>query len=261
VRLLLLAVLLSLAGLWTLACGGGGDSGPEAPGDSQTADSAEDGDSNSDEETPAGDDGEQDEGDGEDEEQPSSDSGQCRVQISGDLEIQGTSPGGPSAFGTDYYYSDDEMREILEQFARAADPDLSDAEVEAQVDEDMQSDPRLFLIILNCVNDDYSISLLPAGDSRYADIPFGPGEYEIAAGGVLGGDAAPGTFGVLMTVGEGLYEVSEPGQLRIERWDEEGIAGTFAFNAEEILTEETPKSLSVTGAFDFDCVAGSRCED
>ncbi len=94
---------------------------------------------------------------------PVGEGGGCQGTISGDVNQEFSGPGGSSAVGTDYWYTEDEMREILRQFAEFG-GDLTDEEIEAQVEEDMAKDPRLFLLLLNCVSTDgtVSISLSPS---------------------------------------------------------------------------------------------------
>lgn len=188
--------------------------------------------------------------------------GSCEVAFSGDLQLEAKTGGGPSSFGSDYYYDDDEMRENLEQIAKIANSDASEDEIKRQVDEDMKSDPRLFLLIINCVQDpDFSISLLPGGEAKYADVPFKAGNYRIAEGGLFGADGDSKDFGVLMTTGDdAFYGVSEAGELNITRFDEKGIAGTFSFTAEQMLADGEPKTVKVSGKFDYPCSAGKKCK-
>ncbi len=185
--------------------------------------------------------------------------GSCRFTITGDVTGEYEGPGGASAVGTDYWMTEDEMREAL-KFLTNLDSSLSDAEKEQKLDEAMQADPRIFLLLLNCQGEGASISLFPSGQSKYADVPFGPGSYVIAAGGLLGGAEEPGEFGVLLSVGDGSYSLPEDGAIEITKFDETGIAGNFSFDAEEAFAEGTPKEISVEGEFDFDCTGGSVCQ-
>lgn len=185
--------------------------------------------------------------------------GSCSVTFAGDERIEIQGDGGPAATGSDYWYSDDELRAALEQLARVG-SNKSDAEVEREVDEAMDSpDPKLFLLFLGCVDRDdreLSITLFPSANSTYDDIPFEPGTYAIPAS---TGAAEAGTFGVLFTIGDELYRVSEAGELDITEWDDEGIAGEFSFRAEQMFAEGNAKKLSVNGKFDFECTDGERC--
>jgi hypothetical protein len=251
---LFLGVSACLCLVLAAACGGDGDDGSAEPESdiTPTATSAT-------EEGPGGDDGD------EDGDSPSGDMdlGRCDLTVTGDVTLSGSAGGGASAFGSDYYYTDDEMREILRAFAGFGSDDASDDELDALVEEAMAEDPRLYILIINCVSEpDFSLSILPSGQATYADIPFGEGTYGIPAGGPLGGQTAANEFALLLTLeGDDIYQVSEPGELAISRWDEEGIAGTFSFSAVESFAEGgEPNSVSVEGAFEFACTDGSRCE-
>lgn len=196
-------------------------------------------------------------------EEPVGSGGGCQGKITGDLTQEFSGPGGSSAVGTDYWYTDDEMREILKQFAGFG-GDLTEEQIAAQVEEDMKKDPRLFLLLLNCVASDGSVSLTlsPSGTSKYADVPFEPGSYKIAGGGILGGSDVPAEFGVLLSVGTGSFSVTDAGgTLDITKFDNSGIAGTFSFPAEEIFAEDgTAQKITVEGSFDYECVGQSVCD-
>lgn len=188
--------------------------------------------------------------------------GSCEVKLSGDMTLEATAGGGATAFGSDYYYDEDEMRQNMEQIARFANSGASDDEIRRQVEEDMKNDPRLFILIVNCVAEpDLSLSFMPGGAAKYADVPFKAGTYRIAEGGPFGADGDSKDFGVMMTTGDdGFYGVSEPGELKITRFDEKGIAGTFSFTVEEMLADGAPKTIQVSGKFDFPCTAGNKCK-
>jgi hypothetical protein len=153
------------------------------------------------------------------------------------------------------------MRTMLRSLAELGNEDASDEELDRLVDESMAEDPRLFILIINCYNgNEFTVSLNPSVDATYADVPFEPGTYTIAGGSAIGSDASSTEFTALVTIGDGLYDLSEPGQLVISRWDEEGIEGSFSFAATESFAEGAPKNVSVEAKFEFDCVGGSRCE-
>ncbi len=188
----------------------------------------------------------------------------CEVKITGDKEVSVKSAysASGSGAGADYWTSDDELRAALLALAKAG---ISDADAKKKVDEEMKKDPRFFLLIVNCVApkpDDVSISFLPGGESKYADVPFGPKKYTLPASGALGGDTKPGEFSVLFGIGDHFFGVSEPGELNITKFDSSGIAGTFKFSAREsaFLADGTPLSVKVEGKFDYPCLGGSKCK-
>ena len=196
---------------------------------------------------------------------PSTGAGSCEVKVTGDLSVTGKGQGGASAVGSDYWLTDDELREGLKLFEKFGNPDLSTAQVEKNVDEKMKNDPRLFILILNCQTSDgdeeISVSVLPSNESKYRDVPYGPKKYAIAAGGILGGDPKTGEFGVLLTIGGRSFAVSEAGELNITKWDGSGIAGAFTFAAKEpeLLARGTAKAVSVAGAFSYKCTGQRKC--
>lgn len=211
----------------TAACGGDDDDNPKDSGDGNKPAATQTGGSAT---RPAG--------------SFSDDAGYCDVKITGDVEAEFRAPGGPSAVGADYFMSKDELSKALKFLGEnPTDAELNDDEVD------------LFLLLLNCVSKDgvYSISFFPGADSKYSDVPFRAGNYVIVPGGVLGGDAARGQFGVLATIKDLSMGVSEPGKFNITAWNKDHIAGDFAFAMKEpeFFATGTPKSVKVTGKFDL----------
>lgn len=224
-------LLLGATLLVTAACGGGGDDdddddngGPALPGSEETA-TPRDGE-------PTSSSGNVDTGDGS-----------CNVRITGDVEHEFTAPGGASAVGADYFMSKDEIRQALGFFGSTP--------TDAELDDDVVD---LFLFIVNCTasNGDYSLSFLPGNESAYSDFPFGPGEYAMPPGGILGG-AGKGEVSVLATVEELTLAVSEPGEFKITGWDDDHIEGNFAFTMAEpeLFATGTPKTVHIEGEFNF----------
>ncbi len=188
--------------------------------------------------------------------------GRCEVTVSGDESLSFRSGGGAAAVGTDYWFSEDELRESFKQMARIF-GEKSKAEIDREVEEQMKSDPRMMLLVLNCGDagdETGSVSLMPADGSTYADVPFGPKTYPIAKGGVLGGGARAGEFSVIFSAGDGVYALDEPGELKVTKFDKSGIAGTFSFKASERFATGTPKKVAVQGTFDFGCTGGANCK-
>lgn len=187
--------------------------------------------------------------------------GSCEMKVSGDVTKTVTSGGGSGAVGADYWMTDDEMRTALKAIAQIFDK-KSDAELEREVAASMKEDPRLVLLIINCGSAggaDGSLSLMPGADSKYANVPFGPKSYTIAKGGLLGGDAKAGEFTAMFSLGDGLYGIDEPGELKITKFDKTGIAGSFSFKASERLSN-TNKKVTVQGTFDYPCTGGGNCK-
>lgn len=187
--------------------------------------------------------------------------GECEVTVTGDVETSWKADGGADAVGSDYWLSDDELRKALEFLASG-----SGDQKKKEVDEAMKDDPRFFILLVNCIPDDEnkgSLTLSPSSEAKYADIPFKPGDYVIAQGGVLGSTDDRKAFSVLLaTDQESLWKVSEDGMLKITKWDSSGVKGSFSFKAEEAFgAGPTPKEISVSGSFDFPCAAGDKCKN
>jgi len=191
--------------------------------------------------------------------------GSCQVDVTGDVTVSYKGQGGASAVGSDYWLTDDEIRSAVSMVTGLGSK-ASDAEKKKAVDEAMQKDPRLYLLILNCVSGSGAgknlLSLMPSSDSKYADVPFKPGQYTIPSGGLLGGAAKPGEFSVLFALGDDSYRVTQDGKLNITKFDKSGIAGTFNFTAEQGFTDQGAKAkkISVSGQFDFPCAGGGNCK-
>ncbi len=236
--LLVLLALLALAAPLLAACGGGDDD-----------DDAPDGSADSDED--------------DDDDAPRAPNirggGECEVNVTGDVTVSWKGDGGADAVGTEYWMSEDEIKEALEFLATG-----SEDEQKQQVEEAMKEDPRLYILLLNCTSTEdrgQNITFSPSAEARYADVPFEAGDYVIPVGGLFGGTEGAKEFGILFGVeGDDLWKVSEAGEFKITRWDNEGIAGTFNFKAEEALADGTPKKVSVEGSFDFDCSFGENCD-
>jgi hypothetical protein len=189
--------------------------------------------------------------------------GRCEVNVSGDENVSFSSGGGVAAVGSDYWYSEDELRKSLRALARLGGA-KSDAEIDREVDAAMKQDPRLTLLVVNCGSPGDkaggSLSLLPGNESRYADVPFGAKSYTIASGGALGGNARAGEFNAVFSLKDGIWALDEPGKLEITRFDKTGIAGRFTFRASERFADGTPRNVTVQGTFDFPCQMGANCK-
>ena len=187
--------------------------------------------------------------------------GECEVTVTGDVETSWEADGGADAVGSDYWLSDDELRTALEFLASG-----SGDEKKKEVDEAMKADPRFFILLVNCIPDDEtkgSLTLSPSSEAKYGDIPFKPGDYVIAQGGVFGSAEDPKEFSVLLSTDEeSVWKVSEDGTLKITKWDNSGLKGNFSFKAEEAFAAgATPKKISVSGSFDFPCAGGEKCKN
>ena len=188
--------------------------------------------------------------------------GSCEVTVTGDESASFKTPGGLGAVATDYWFTEDEIRQSLRWLVSGE--GKSKEQVERELDEAMAKEPRVTLLGLGCADAKRpqadGISFVVGKGSRYADMPFAPKRYVIAAGSGTGDGVRTGQFGVLMTVNGTPYKPAEPGELNITKFDRSGIAGTFRFIAVEVVPKGAAKRITVEGTFDYGCVGGAVCK-
>ena len=156
---------------------------------------------------------------------------------------------------SDYWLSDSDLRLALGAMAGAL-SNKSKAEQAKQVDEAMKKDPRLVILLLNCITDDSGIFLNPSSSSKYQDVPLGPKSYKVVDS--WGNKATPGQFTVMsIRIKNAQYRVEE-GTLDIKKFDHEGVAGTFSIKAAG-RGDDRDKKINVVGAFDFPCTGAGGC--
>ncbi len=187
----------------------------------------------------------------------------CEVHVTGDetFSFVGTRPRGQRGGGkivaeTDYWMTDDELRQALSVVASLG--KKSSADTDAEVTAGMAKDPRFMLLIVNCgVDGQGFFNLSPTNGSRYEDVPFEPATYRLASNHT----AKPGDFRAMLSIEPGGkragFSVIDGGTVELTRFDDTGIAGTFAFDA---VSYSGDKKVKVTGRFDYGCGAGSRCK-
>jgi hypothetical protein len=174
----------------------------------------------------------------------------CEVVVEGDIKDRGVGPAASSSVGTDYWLSDSEIRTALEVMASLSKNKKRD------IDADMKKDPRIMTLILNCQTPRTKVSFLPAPSSKYADVPFAPKKYKIAKG------KSAGVMRTMVTFEKdtGVWNVDGEGELDITKFDQTGIAGSFAFDVIEQTfgSSATPaRKAKVTGTFAFKCTPGT----
>lgn len=185
---------------------------------------------------------------------PSGGGGGCTVAVTGGQEASWNGPDDISAFTSDYWYTEDELRQ---QFDFLGDP------TQGTFDEVLGAGLPIFTFFLaNCTGTDGQIvSLFVSDATTRADFPMGPGSFVIAPSGLFGGgpDMPPAQFSVLFGAdNEAVWGTDEPGSLEITGWDGGGIEGTFAFTAVERLVDN-PRTVMVSGSFAFTCRASVAC--
>jgi hypothetical protein len=107
---------------------------------------------------------------------------------------------------------------------------------------------------INCSNDGPPaiVVSLAALSSRQKDLPLGPGTYAIV--GRNGGEVKPGQFlAGTLTFGKRMYD-ARGGTLRLDRFDMEGVSGTFVIDGVEALAGAHP--IRLEGTFRIPCRGG-----
>jgi hypothetical protein len=109
-------------------------------------------------------------------------------------------------------------------------------------------------IDITCSTDgppDVSVSLA-AFSSKEKDIPLKPGTYQIV--GKSGAEVKPGeVLAGALTFSKGMYDATN-GTLKIDKFDMEGIRGSFTINGREALTGAKP--ILIEGTFAMPCRGG-----
>jgi hypothetical protein len=121
----------------------------------------------------------------------------------------------------------------------------------AEEKESLRAKNTAIPIDITCSSDgppDVSISLA-AFSSKEKDIPLKPGTYSIV--GKSGAEVKPGeVLAGALTFNKGLYDATD-GTLKIEKFDMEGIKGSFSINGREALTGAKP--ILIEGTFAMPC--------
>ena len=185
---------------------------------------------------------------------PSGDLGGCKIDISGDVTLSASpvraSPGDTKTnFGTDYWLTDSELETALGVMVSLD----SKADKKAKVAEAMKQDPRFFLYMMTCGDDQFSVSFTPGNGSKYADVPRGPKKYPLVK------DPKAGEFGIMFQLKNDIFGVAEPGTFEVTRFDSSHVTGTFAFRAEQRFATGTAKKVQVAGSFDLICYGSQSC--
>jgi hypothetical protein len=164
--------------------------------------------------------------------------GSCEVTVEGAVTASGKSQGGVRDFGTDYWYTPEELEAAVKQMVGLT----SKKEAEpAKVAEAMKKDPKITTFILNCMTPDVTLSFLPQG--KYADVPFGPKKYAVHKG--LGKTAGVALLG---RVKGKMIRLTEDGVLDVTAFDKKHVAGTF-----ELHAKQDAGDITIKGKFDYPC--------
>jgi len=177
--------------------------------------------------------------------------GGCTVMVTGDLETSWTGPDGMSAFTSDYWYTEDELRS---QWGFIGDPNIP-------FDTAFASGQQIVSLFLgNCAGPSSElVSMFASVTATSESLPFGPGEYILVAG-LFAAEEQPGNqLTTLLSMDKDTVWVQEgEGTLTITAWDHHHVQGTFTLNAVERFSD-TDRHATVTGSFDFTCTASVSC--
>jgi hypothetical protein len=190
----------------------------------------------------------------------------CEIHVRGDATLDaaiGHPHAQPSSrharvgAATDYWMTEDELRMGLTAMAGMnAGGNQSYAANTAAAEAAMKKDPRMFLLTLECGNEQARIGLAPTPDSHYADVPYGPKKYRIAATMPQAGDFVV-QFVMAQDGRRQAFVAGDGGALDIAKFDKTGIAGTFHFTAKSAGGD---RSITVDGSFEYGCMGGHACE-
>lgn len=194
-------------------------------------------------------------GDGEDRQEvetPGTDStstGSCTVEVTGDFEISWNFSESVFSVSTDYWMSEDDLRQTVELLGE----DIAGGSYDELVS---RGQPIVTFLTLTCVDEaapGVGAQITHTNLTEREDLPMGPGTYEIS-GGMLDADGPGGTMIVSYTGGpDELYEpIPGSGSLVITRWDVSVIEGNYTFEATEVFTD-APRHISVSVVFSHTC--------
>ena len=179
-------------------------------------------------------------------------SSECTVVITGDHEDTWVFDSGANSVGiaTDYWFSDETIREAVEELGGSYDDFVEKGE------------PLVAFLGIYCsASDDpmdpgHGAGLRSTDATRATDLPMGPGSYPIVGDGTVIDDGAAGAVIADVTlIGDEIYEtVADSGILDIARWDIEGIEGSLSFAAREMFSSD-PKEIHVAVQFSVICEA------
>jgi hypothetical protein len=188
-----------------------------------------------------------------------SSNGGCRVQVTGAVTTGWKvdwQPGDDEQSGnvgavSDYWLSDDEIAELLEDLAGPGEDKAK------KVLQGMRHNPRFSVLLLNCVGGaEGHLFIRPSAKSIYQDIPRKAQSYKIAAERT----AAAGQFVVSsLKLGKNRYRVTD-GRFDLKKFNFERVVARFVFKATPVAAEDKGQEVTVEGSFNVPCTgSGSRC--
>lgn len=183
--------------------------------------------------------------------QPSADFpyGRCDVKISGAVQAEYQSAGGPDYVHTVYWMTDEELRSYFAWKARNETKlGIEEEDVPLFVDQAMARNPRFVTLLIRCDTEGTSLTLVPGLGTRYEDVPFRPGSYTVAASSLVD-ETVPGLFAAQASIVVGdrvVHFASTGGTLNVEAFDSAHLTGNFRFQA-----QEGTLAITVEGVFHY----------
>lgn len=120
--------------------------------------------------------------------------------------------------------------------------------------ETLRANKSVMPLDINCSNDGPPEILvsLAAFSSTEKDLPLGPGTYPIV--GKSGGEVMPGQIlAGSLNYNKGMYD-ARSGTLKLDKFDMEGVAGSFVIEGVEALNGSRP--IRIEGTFEIPCRGG-----
>lgn len=177
------------------------------------------------------------------------DLGSCNVTVTGDAELAIEKPAEPVPASSDYWLSEDEMRNDT--------LDLVD-----DVDERIAAGQQVVVLLqVSCGDPTGAASVLlnTTDSTTRSDLPQGPGTYQL-----LDSLASPEPgIAAGLTTDDPFNWQTLNGSIEITVWDDSHVAGAFEFEAEQAIgfVEDGAEQLTATvkGTFDLPCQIGDNC--
>lgn len=179
----------------------------------------------------------------------SAEGGSCTITVTGDVEQEVTYPQDPLSINTEYWLTEEQIRESIEFL-----------EIEDTYEDFVSRDePVLLWMEISC-GAEYtqdtagpSVLLASTDGTKGAQMPMGPGTYAVS-GGIFDIVGTPGTViaGFNLSPEEPFSTVDGSGELVITSWDKSAIEGTVTFEVEEAFVDQ-PRHATVQMDFSYIC--------
>jgi hypothetical protein len=176
----------------------------------------------------------------------------CRVELTGARSAAFNTYDDATAFSSDHYLSERELEQARSTprstLAGVAAPTLPP-----------DAAPVAGWFILNCQGGDITLSVVSDPRSTTDDIPFGSATYRVGSG--TGGTEELIVIASFFRDPSQLWSAESGATLTVERFDEEGAAGSFDIPMRRTNVDGTPTDdrIRFTGGFVVTCRSGSRC--